>query len=280
MIGMELVILGLIVLSLYIFIRLLSTFSAWVSGSRYRAYRHLAAQYRGRYRESRSVGPAHGQLHPQWVDHPGGPGTHHRRTGRPDPADPRRDAIRGGDPVPTRTGPIARPAPPQAPKGTRLVKVGDPAFDRGFLVQANDLEMAVTSSTQRSAPRSATFSEWSMPGESWSRSIPNGSSSRSIETSAKACNSLSAAVREALIIHDGLLGGVMERMNQGIAIVEQPDAGQEDAGPTICKVCGEAILDDAVIVCAACNTPHHRDCWEYVGGCSIYGCSGKVGVTS
>ena len=38
-------------------------------------------------------------------------------------------------------------------------------------------------------------------------------------------------------------------------------------------------MDGQVIVCSVCNTPHHRDCWEYVGGCSIYGCNGKVGVT-
>ena len=93
-------------------------------------------------------------------------------------------------------------------------------------------------------------------------------------------NALAAAVREALVIHDGLLDGVLLRMNQGIAIVDQPsDAWPEDSGPAICKVCGEPILAGAVIVCAACNTPHHRDCWEYVGACSIYGCNGKVGVT-
>ena len=90
---------------------------------------------------------------------------------------------------------------------------------------------------------------------------------------------LAQAVREALVIHDGLLEGVHRRMNQGIAIVDQPDAWEEDAGPPICKVCGEPITAGAVIVCAACNTPHHRDCWEYVGACSIYGCNGKVGVT-
>ena len=67
-------------------------------------------------------------------------------------------------------------------------------------------------------------------------------------------------------------------MSQGIEIVDQPDAWEEDAGPPICKVCGEPIDEGEIIVCASCNTPHHRDCWEYVGACSIYGCNGKVGV--
>jgi Prokaryotic RING finger family 1 len=89
---------------------------------------------------------------------------------------------------------------------------------------------------------------------------------------------LAQAVREALVIHDGLLDGVHRRMSQGIAIVDRPGAPDEDAGPPICKVCGEPIDAGDAVVCASCNTPHHRDCWEYVGACSIYGCNGKVGV--
>ena len=43
------VILGLIVLAIYIAIRLMTNFSAWITGTRYRAYRQLAARYHGRY---------------------------------------------------------------------------------------------------------------------------------------------------------------------------------------------------------------------------------------
>jgi Prokaryotic RING finger family 1 len=89
---------------------------------------------------------------------------------------------------------------------------------------------------------------------------------------------LAWAVQNALVLHDGLIEGVSRRITQGIAIVDQPDdAWDEDEGPPICKVCGEPIAGGAVIVCAVCGTPHHRDCWEYVGACSIYGCDGKVG---
>lgn len=41
-----------------------------------------------------------------------------------------------------------------------------------------------------------------------------------------------------------------------------------------CKVCGEAILFDEVR-CVDCDTPHHRDCWAYGGGCSVYGCGSR-----
>ena len=50
--------------------------------------------------------------------------------------------------------------------------------------------------------------------------------------------------------------------------------GEESAqlvGEATCQVCGEEIGDDMVI-CPGCKTPHHRDCWQYNGGCSVYGC--------
>jgi hypothetical protein len=48
----------------------------------------------------------------------------------------------------------------------------------------------------------------------------------------------------------------------------------EDEGPT-CQVCGEARTGSTEVACAECGTLHHKDCWEYVGHCSIFGCKGK-----
>jgi hypothetical protein len=41
-----------------------------------------------------------------------------------------------------------------------------------------------------------------------------------------------------------------------------------------CGVCGDA-LTGGLVVCRRCNTPHHRDCWDYGGGCATYGCGGR-----
>lgn len=41
-----------------------------------------------------------------------------------------------------------------------------------------------------------------------------------------------------------------------------------------CQVCGEA-LEAPMVWCARCDTPHHRDCWEWNGGCSTYGCKSE-----
>jgi hypothetical protein len=41
-----------------------------------------------------------------------------------------------------------------------------------------------------------------------------------------------------------------------------------------CLVCGTALVD-LVVRCATCKTPHHSECWNYVGQCSMYACTGK-----
>ncbi len=139
---MQMVILCLIVFSVYLFIRFLAKVGAWMGGARYRAYRQLAARYHGRY-ETRGLS-----------DTPTVSFTHKGSTvrvglaptiaGQPDQIPRTRVVARFGSGIPFRLelAPAARPAPPQPPKGTRHVKLGDPEFDRGFVVQANDLEMA------------------------------------------------------------------------------------------------------------------------------------------
>jgi len=40
----------------------------------------------------------------------------------------------------------------------------------------------------------------------------------------------------------------------------------------ICKVCGEEIEGHEMVYCQRCKTPHHGECWQYAGACSVYGC--------
>ena len=57
----------------------------------------------------------------------------------------------------------------------------------------------------------------------------------------------------------------------------QSDAGLYVTGvavssnEAICPVCGQAV-DNNPRLCQRCETPHHQDCWEYTGGCAIFGC--------
>ncbi len=44
----------------------------------------------------------------------------------------------------------------------------------------------------------------------------------------------------------------------------------------ICKVCGEEIGGEEMVYCGRCKTPHHAECWQYAGACSVYGCLEKT----
>jgi hypothetical protein len=40
-----------------------------------------------------------------------------------------------------------------------------------------------------------------------------------------------------------------------------------------CPVCG--VRAEPAVACGACHTPHHADCWAYLGRCGIFGCGGR-----
>jgi hypothetical protein len=271
------VILGVLALLLYLTIRLVALLSAWVSGSRYRAYRMLATRYQGRY-ESRGLSD------PPTVSfsHRGSAvrvGLAPQIAGQ-SAVGPRTRVVarfRQGVPFRLELAPVSRPAPPQAPKGTRLVRLGDQEFDRGYVVQANDPDMARAFLAPDVRWAIGNLSRLGPPGGMLVSINPERLLVQVDRNLALHADSLGQAVHEALVIHDGLQEGVASRLNQGIAIVSAGPAAPEDAGPPICKVCGEPIVTPAVL-CAICRTPHHRDCWEFVGACSIYGCHGKQNV--
>ncbi len=52
----------------------------------------------------------------------------------------------------------------------------------------------------------------------------------------------------------------------GVLVLDDSPGGD----PT-CQVCGTPI-GAAPAVCTSCATPHHRDCWEFMGRCSTYAC--------
>ncbi len=56
------------------------------------------------------------------------------------------------------------------------------------------------------------------------------------------------------------------------------DAQEPDAVESRCQICGEPLAKD-LVYCGGCRTPHHRECWEYFGGCSTYACGHKQYVT-
>lgn len=57
----------------------------------------------------------------------------------------------------------------------------------------------------------------------------------------------------------------------GITLVEST----ETPGGAVCQVCTSA-MDGEVVRCLSCRTPHHKDCWEYLGRCSTFGCRSRT----
>lgn len=274
---MELFALGLIVLLIYGAIRLTSAAGAWLSGSRHRAYRTLASRFHGRYENRGMSEPptvsfsykgsnVRVGLAPKIQGQNLGPRT--RVVAR----------FRQGLPFRLELAPRNRPSPPQAPKGTRFVRVGDLEFDRTFLVQANDADMAreFLGPTVRGAL--ARLIHFAPPGGMLMSINPERLLVQVDRNLAMHGDWLLATVNETLTIHDGLQDGVASKLGQGISIVATGPSALEDTGPPICKVCGESIVFPGVL-CVVCKTPHHRDCWEFVGSCSIYGCNSKQSMS-
>jgi hypothetical protein len=271
----ELIATGLIVLAFYLLIRFGALTAAALAGSRHRAYRQLAAQYGGRC-ESRGL-----------VDPPTVSFVHNGSSCRVglapviagQPSAPRtRVVARFGRGLPLRMEllPVARPAPPQPPRGTRPTLVGIPEFDRGYLVQANDPDIV---RELLGAPHVRESIEGlrrlAPPGGILVSINPERLLVQVDRNLGLQATALHTAVRHALAIHDWLQTSVAARLAEGVSIVRVGPADEHEAGPPKCEVCGDPI-SGAHVSCTLCRTPSHRDCWTFVGGCSTFGCSSKT----
>ena len=90
--------------------------------------------------------------------------------------------------------------------------------------------------------------------------------------------SLDAFILSAMEIYDQAM------LNQvaGIEFVAGEDMVCEpskEQGEAVCRICCDSIESD-IVFCPRCRTPHHRDCWEYNGACSTYGCQETEYVAS
>ncbi len=248
-----------------------------ITGGRYRAYRQLASRHRGKYENRGMSSPPtvsfghNGSLVRVGLAPNVGDGIHTPRT---------RVVARFAKGLPFRLelAPTIRPAAPQPPKGTRLVRSGDLEFDKYFIVQANDPEMARDFLSDPIRWAMGALLRLGPPGGMLISINPERLLVQIDRNLGNSTESLAAIVREALKIHDGLLSGVATRLGDGIAVVSAGAAEVEEAGAPVCKVCGEAVHEPPRVICTTCRAPHHRDCWEFVGGCSIFGCNGKTGV--
>jgi hypothetical protein len=272
---MELLVLLVFLMVLYGLVKGFANGLAALTGARHRAYRAIARRYGGRYESRGLVDPptvsfGHNGagvrvgLAPVIPGQSSGPRT--------------RVVVRFGRGLPLRLEliPTSRPQPPQAPKGTRPVRIGEPLFDRAHVVQANDPDMARAFLSDEAVQTSLHTLRSLAPGAQGAGMLVSVSPERLLvqvdRDLGRATPLLDAAVRCALDLHDRLTRSVEARVSAGVADPDDAD------GPPACKVCGVAIEGDHVI-CSTCRTPFHRDCWGFVGGCSTFGCTSKQCMT-
>jgi hypothetical protein len=56
--------------------------------------------------------------------------------------------------------------------------------------------------------------------------------------------------------------------------IEWGESVERAAG--LCPICTTP-LAEPLIRCPRCRAPHHRECWEYLGRCAVYGCEPNRG---
>lgn len=267
---------ALTILVAYVFIRLLAKAGVLASGSRYRAFRRLASRFGGRYEtrglsDSPIVSFSEGEdvvrvgLAPASSRRPGVVST--------------RVVVRFRRGIPFRLDLTSHNSPTarMTVKGTQPVLVGDREFDGAYAVRANDPDMAIDFLSPATRWAVQGLQRLVHPGGLSISVIPERLLVQIDRNLSNDEDALFAVVAETLTIHKGLRDGVRRRVGEGVTVLEGDGAADPDEGPPVCKVCGEVVDAGPIVVCAKCGAPHHRDCWEFVGWCSIYGCGGKLG---
>ena len=150
--------------------------------------------------------------------------------------------------------------------GVKDIEVGDRSFDQKYMITGNDaprVQNVLTSEARELIKliRGPRFDDdvhvRIVGGAMWisKRNLPGD-----YET-------LRDHLELALALYDTLL-------QQPRAGIEFLDSVNADVAVPTCQVCGEGIAQPE-IQCTRCRTPHHRECWQYFGGCSVYGCRGQ-----
>ncbi len=64
----------------------------------------------------------------------------------------------------------------------------------------------------------------------------------------------------------------LPKLAPAASVVVQPIEG------VTCPVCGDELDRRKVepVSCVACDTPHHRECWDFMGQCSVFACEGDT----
>ena len=153
--------------------------------------------------------------------------------------------------------------------GAQDISVGDREFDAAYVVKANPESLALRLFRPEQRARAIAAVRRLSPFEN-----PTIEVTRHL---------LRIRVREE-IKHDAGVLALLKTAEEFLSFLRQevPFSGVElgevkASRRAVCLVCGTG-MDDVVVRCELCRTPHHRECWTYMGRCSTYACKGKRSV--
>jgi len=156
--------------------------------------------------------------------------------------------------------------------GAQDIQIGDTHFDDQFIIQGSP-EAWVTGildpETRRRILLLTSFGQSLLAGSAFSLEAgPSGVTITCGRNLGDDMPKLQSFLDNALALHGRVLG----RSSDGIQVL----SGESHASRGTCPVCANS-LDSNVQRCPTCATPHHSDCWQYFGGCAIYGCTSRGG---
>jgi hypothetical protein len=151
--------------------------------------------------------------------------------------------------------------------GMQDIEVGVPAFDDRFIVQGNDpglIREYLSRETQLGLQAVASFTFFF----DLHLIIGGGTLRVTKRTDIVAEPDL----RNFVHAFEGLFLALVAARSVGMEFL--PSSAPPRISDTHCQVCGEG-LHGTIVYCASCQTPHHLDCWQYIGSCSVYACGQK-----
>jgi len=155
--------------------------------------------------------------------------------------------------------------------GSEDLQTGDPAFDGRFLVQGSPAARALEALDGKTRRRLLHLDRIGTPllqkGGVSLDAGPAGVTFFSYLCLAEDREELALFIRQSIEIYCRL---------RAIAPAEARPAAKEEAAAGHCPVCGGAV-DATARSCGECSAAHHRDCWQYFGGCATCGASPKPG---
>lgn len=157
--------------------------------------------------------------------------------------------------------------------GLQDLLIGEPEFDHTFVIQGNSHQELLD--LLKPDVQGLLINAWTM-SPTISLSIAGGQICLAIETDMNQA-SMTGQFSSFLDLRRRMLHNVMKRVH---AVNSKPSELQFKMAhlkteSATCLVCGTEVSRIRVS-CRRCQTPHHRDCWGYFGGCSRYGCGETV----